>query len=85
MTLQEEAKLRTGKIRQLLLQLERELRWFRTEIKARENLRKELYDPYGHDVGYISSLLLMMAEEDRFQRWQALTTTRFSSFKRGRR
>lgn len=76
----EEARHRTEKIKYLLLLLEDELRWFRdNNLRAREEFRKELD---ASDIGYISSLLTMLTEEDRFKRWLALTTTRFQSFKR---
>lgn len=76
----EEARHRTEKIKYLLLLLEDELRWFRdNNPRAREEFRKELD---ASDIGYISSLLTMLTEEDRFKRWLALTTTRFQSFKR---
>jgi hypothetical protein len=76
----EEARHRTEKIKYLLLLLEDELRWFRdNNPRAREEFRKELN---ASDVGYISSLLTMLTEEDKFRRWLALTTARFQSFKR---
>ena len=76
----EEARHRTEKIKYLLLLLEDELRWFRdNNPRAREEFRKELY---ASDIGYVSSLLTMLTEEDKFKRWLALTTTRFQSFKR---
>jgi transcriptional regulator with XRE-family HTH domain len=77
-----EARHRANKVRLLLLLLEDELRWFReSDPITRDEFRKEL-DAY--DIGYISSLLTMLTEEDKFQRWLALTTTRFNSFKKGR-
>ena len=76
----EEARHRAEKIKYLLLLLEDELRWFRDNSPdAREMYRREL-DPF--DIGYISSLLSMLTEEDKFKRWLALTTARFYSFKR---
>ena len=76
----EEARHRTEKIKYLLLLLEDELRWFRdNNPRAREEFRKELD---ASDIGYISSLLTMLTEEDKFKRWLALTTIRFQSFKR---
>lgn len=75
----EEARHRTEKIKYLLLLLEDELRWFRdNNPNAREVFRKELD---ASDIGYISSLLAMMSEEDKFKRWLALTTIQFQSFK----
>ncbi len=75
----EEARHRTEKIKYLLLLLEDELRWFRdNNPDAREVFRKELD---ASDIGYISSLLAMMSEEDKFIRWLALTTIQFQSFK----
>lgn len=76
-----EAKRRTEKIKYLLLLLEDELRWFRdNNSRAREEFRKIL-DP--SDIGYISSLLTMLTEEDKFKRWLALTTIQFQFFKKG--
>jgi hypothetical protein len=76
----QEARHRTEKIKYLLLLLEDELRWFRDNSpRAREGFRRELDSS---DIGYISSLLTMLTEEDKFKRWLALTTTRFQSFKR---
>jgi len=76
----QEARHRTQKIKYLLLLLEDELRWFRdNNPRAREEFRRELD---ASDIGYISSLLTMLTEEDRFRRWLTLTTTRFQSFKR---
>ena len=75
-----EARHRIEKVKYLLLLLEDELKWFRdNEPRAREEFRKELD---ASDIGYISSLLTMLAEEDKFNRWLALTTTHFKSFKR---
>ncbi|MBM3118993.1 MAG: hypothetical protein FJ006_05485 [Chloroflexi bacterium] len=74
----EEARHRIEKIKYLLLLLEDELRWFRdSEPTARDEFRKELD---ASDIGYVSSLLTMLTEEDKFNRWLALTTTRFQSF-----
>jgi len=79
----EEASHRTEKIRYLLLLLEDELRWFRdNDPDARKIFRKELD---ASDIGYISSLLTMLGEEDKFRRWLALTTNRFAFFKKRRR
>jgi len=76
----EEAKHRTDKVKYLLLLLEDELRWFRdNNPRARQEFRRELD---ASDIGYISSLLTMLTEEDKFKRWLALTTTRFQSFRR---
>ena len=75
-----EARRRIEKIKYLLLLLEDELSWFRhNERRARDEFRKELD---ASDIGYISSLLTMLTEEDKFNRWLALTTTRFQSFRR---
>lgn len=74
-----DARRRTEKIKYLLLLLEDELRWFRDNgPDAREIFRKELN---ASDIGYISSLLTMIREEDKFERWHALTTIQFQSFK----
>ena len=76
----EDGKRRANKVKYLLLLLEDELRWFRDgNPDAREIFRKELD---ASDIGYISSLLTMMSEEDKFNRWLTLTTMRFQSFRR---
>jgi len=76
----QEAKRKTNKVKYLLLFLEEELRWFRDGSReARDILREEL-DP--GDIGYISSLLTMLGDEDKFRRWLTLTTNRFDFFKK---
>ena len=76
----QEAQQKTEKIKHLLLFLEEELRWFRDGSKEiRDILRQEL-DP--SDMGYISSLLAMLGDEDKFRRWLTLTTNRFNFFKK---
>lgn len=76
----EEARHRSEKIKYLLLLLEDELRWFKNaDARIRDEYRKELN---GSDIGYVSSLLTMLTEENKFARWLALTTTHFNSFKR---
>ncbi|MDP2930035.1 MAG: hypothetical protein Q8N56_00290 [bacterium] len=75
-----EARHRTEKIKYLLLLLEDELRWFKNADPAiRDEYRKGLHAP---DIGYVSSLLTMLTDEDKFHRWQALTTARFQFFQR---
>lgn len=76
----QEAQRKTEKVKHLLLFLEEELRWFRdSSNEARDILRKEL--DLG-DIGYISSLLTMLGDEDKFKRWLTLTTNRFNFFKK---
>jgi len=76
----QEAQQKTEKIKYLLLLLDDELSWFRDGSKeSREVFRRSL-DLV--DVGYISSLLTMLSEEDKFRRWVTLTTNRFNFFKR---
>jgi len=78
----QEAQRRTEKVKHLLLFLEEELRWFRDGPKeTRDILREEL--DLG-DIGYISSLLTMLGDEEKFRRWLTLTTNRFNFFKKGR-
>lgn len=72
---------RAEKIKQLLLLLESELRWFRDGPPAARQIFRNNLDPY--DVGYIASLLVMLENEQKFQRWLTLTTNRFRFF-RGR-
>ena len=68
------------KVRHLLLLLEDELRAFRDGSgAARDVFRNELD---AGDVGYISSLLNMLGDENKFARWLKLTTNQFNYFKR---
>lgn len=73
-----EAKKRSQKVKYILLLLEEELAWFRdTSKECRELFRLELNL---NDIGYVSSLLNMLGEEESFKRWLALTTNRFNYF-----
>ncbi len=74
------AQLKTEKIKYLLLLLEDELRWFRDSSKESREIFREELDP--GDIGYISSLLTMLGDEDKFRRWLTLTTNRFDFFKK---
>lgn len=76
-----EAHHRTQKVRMLLILLEDELRWFQPDERrsAREMFREQLN---AFDIGYISSLLSMLTEEQKYQRWKALTSYRFKGFRR---
>jgi hypothetical protein len=77
--LAKETKGKTERIKYLLLLLEDELRWFRDGSKeAREIFRASL--DLG-DIGYISSLLTMLGDEEQFERWLTLTTHRFNFFR----
>jgi hypothetical protein len=76
----EEAQKKVEKVRYLLILLEDELRWFRDTSEENRNVLRETLD--FNDVGYISSLLTMIADESRFQRWSALTTNRFNFFRK---
>ncbi|MBI3952931.1 MAG: hypothetical protein HY330_00280 [Chloroflexi bacterium] len=82
--LQAEAKRRAAKLKLLLVLLEDELRWFRDGHPDGRAAYRATLDPY--DIGYLSSLLSMLTDEEKFQRWRVLTTHRFRSFrKRARR
>ncbi len=76
----QEAQRRTEKVKHLLLFLEEELRWFRDSSKETRDIFREKLDL--GDIGYISSLLTMLGDEDKFRRWLALTTNRFNFFKK---
>ncbi len=77
----EEARNRASKVRHLLILLEDELGWFRDgDAGARDEFRKGLD---ASDIGYISSLLTMITDEDKFQRWLALSNARFNYFRKG--
>ncbi len=74
-----EAQRKTERIKYLLLLLEDELRWFRDSSKEAREILREVLDL--SDIGYISSLLTMLGDEDKFRRWITLTTNRFNFFK----
>jgi transcriptional regulator with XRE-family HTH domain len=71
---------RAEKVKYLLLLLEDELQWFRDGNRYARNVFRKNLD--ANDIGYISSLLTMLTDEDRFNRWLALTTTEFRHFRR---
>jgi len=75
-----EAQRRTAKIRYLMLLLADELEWFRDGPSQRREIFRCELDP--NDLGYISSLINMLGDEAKFQRWLRLTTYRFNFFKR---
>ena len=70
-----EVRRRIAKLKAILVILAEELAWFRDgPPEVREAYRSEL----DHlDIGYVSSLLIMMTDEGKFNRWRALTTARF--------
>jgi transcriptional regulator with XRE-family HTH domain len=71
------------RVKELLILLENELSTFRDGApSARDAFRNEL-DP--DDVGYISSLLTMLGDEEKFARWRELTTNRFNRFRKKNR
>ena len=79
-TIIQETLRKTEKVKHLLLFLEEELRWFRDgSEKVRDIFRNELDI---NDIGYISSLLTMLCDEDKFKRWLTLTTNRFNFLKK---
>ncbi len=75
-----EAQRRTEKIKYLLLLLEDELRWFRDSSKESREIFRGTLD--SGDIGYISSLLSMLSDEEKFRRWVTLTTNRFNFFRK---
>jgi len=75
-----EAQIKTEKIKYLLLLLEDELKWFRDGPKGAREIFREALDL--GDIGYISSLLTMLGDEEKFRRWLTLTTNRFNFFKK---
>lgn len=78
-----EAQEHCGHLKHLLNLLEFHLRYFQNETpEAREAYRREL-DVY--DVGYLTSLLEMLFDEGRFQRWKVFTTHRFGGLRRKER
>lgn len=79
--LRKEAERHTQKLRWLLLLLEDELRWFRDGTPEARSVFHERLNEF--DVGYVTSLLTMLGEEEKFQRWRVLTTNRFRGFREG--
>ncbi len=77
-----EARERAEKIMHLLILLESELGWFRDGDDSARQIFRDKLDPY--DIGYIASLMMMLDNEDKFQRWLALTTNRFQYFRGGK-
>jgi len=76
-----EASERCNQLKHLLNLLEFHLRYFQNETpEAREAYRREINV---YDVGYLTSLMEMLFDEAKFQRWKVFTTHRFSEF-RGR-
>lgn len=71
---------RVQRLRWLLLLLEDDLGWFRDATQAERRAVREELDQ--QDVGYIASLMTMLGDEERFQRWLSLTTNRFNFLKR---
>ena len=80
-----EAKRRADRLKALLLILHDELAWFRDGPETARAVYPAELNPF--DVGYLSSLLAMLGDESRFQRWLAATTNRFGFFRKkgGRR
>lgn len=75
-----EARTRTERLRALLILLHEELAWFRDgPEEVRRVLRADL-DAF--DLGYLTSLLAMLSDENKFKRWLAATTNRFAYFQR---
>jgi len=78
----QEAQRKTEKVKYILLFLEEELSWFRDGPKEVRDIFREKLD-FG-DIGYISSLLTMLSDEEKFRRWLILTTNRFNFFPKER-
>lgn len=75
-----EARARVTRVAVLLEILSEELAWFRDgSPEAREVYRSRL-DAF--DAGYVSSLVSMLFDEDKFSRWLELSTNRPRVFRR---
>lgn len=75
-----EARARATRVKVLLELLAEELGWFRDgSAESREVFRSRL-DAF--DAGYVSSLVTMLFDEDKFKRWLELSTNRPRLFKR---
>lgn len=77
----EETWERTEKVKHILMLLYFELQWF---SEGSPELRKVFRERISSsDVGYLSSLLTMLGQEEQFQRWKMFTSTKFNKFKKG--
>jgi hypothetical protein len=74
---------RTQRIKKLLILLESELSAFRDGPRSGRDVFRAELDP--DDVGYLSSLLTMLGDENKFTRWRDLTTNRFRHFGKKKR
>ncbi len=75
-----EAERRIVRLKALLILLHDELAWFRDGPEEARRVFRAKLDPF--HVGYLSSLLAMLSDEEKFERWLAATTNRFASFRR---
>jgi len=71
---------RVEKLKHVLLLLELELRPFIQDEEARKLLRKKVDFA---DVGYLTSQINMMDEEERFKRWKSNSNYKFNFFRKG--
>lgn len=79
-SLRNKAVERTERLKFLLTLLAEEIAWFRDSPKETRQVLRERVNSM--DTGYISSMLTMIFEEEKFQRWLRATTNRFSYFRR---
>jgi hypothetical protein len=74
-----EANERSERLKLKLMELEIDLRYFKDSSKeVRDALRREL--DWG-DVGYLTSLLMMLSSEDQFVRWRSMTSRPYCHFR----
>jgi transcriptional regulator with XRE-family HTH domain len=70
---------RVARLKSLLLLVAQDLEALRTTNVAGRDLYRNALD--SRDIGYLSSLMSMLCDENQFQRWQQFTTYHFRQFK----
>lgn len=78
-----EAREHCEQLKNLLNILEFHLRYFQNETPEVRKAYRRVLDVY--DVGYLTSLMEMLFDEGKFQRWKVFTTHRFRGFRRKER
>lgn len=75
-----EARRKIERLKVLLSIALEELAWFRDNSKEVREIYRREFDQF--DTGYLASLLTMLPEEGKFQRWREMTTHQFNYFKK---
>lgn len=70
---------RVARLRNLFLLIAQDLEALRAAGEADRELYRNTLD--NRDIGYLSSLMAMLCDENQFQRWMQFSTYRFRQFK----